>query len=41
MTSNSDDDFKLNDTWILWYHDPNDVNWEIKSYKQLICDLRP
>ena len=35
MTSNSDDDFKLNDTWVLWYHDPNDVNWEIKSYKQV------
>jgi hypothetical protein len=35
MTSNSNDDFKLNDTWVLWYHDPNDVNWEIKSYKQV------
>ena len=35
MTSNSNDDFKLNDIWVLWYHDPNDVNWEIKSYKQV------
>ena len=35
MTSNSEDELKLNDTWILWYHDPNDVNWEIKSYKQV------
>jgi len=26
-------ELKLNDTWILWYHDPNDVNWDIKSYK--------
>jgi translation initiation factor 4E len=34
MTSNNDE-LKLNDTWILWYHDPNDVNWEIKSYKTL------
>ena len=25
----------LNDSWILWYHDPNDVNWELKSYKQV------
>ena len=23
----------LNDTWILWYHDPNDLNWDISSYK--------
>jgi hypothetical protein len=26
---------KLNDTWILWYHDPNDLNWDIKSYKNV------
>ena len=23
----------LNDSWILWYHDPNDLNWDISSYK--------
>ncbi len=37
MTSNTDSQDKkqytLNDTWILWYHDPNDVNWAIESYK--------
>lgn len=26
---------KLNNSWILWYHDPNDLNWEIKSYKKV------
>ena len=24
---------RLHDEWILWYHDPNDTNWELKSYK--------
>ena len=23
---------QLNDTWILWYHDPNDLNWDISSF---------
>ena len=23
---------KLNDTWTLWYHLPNDTNWNIDSY---------
>ena len=23
----------LNDTWILWYHDPNDLNWDISIIK--------
>jgi len=27
------EDKALNDTWILWYHDPNDLNWDISSYK--------
>ena len=25
----------LNNKWILWYHDPLDTNWDIKSYKNL------
>jgi len=29
------DNLKLNDSWVLWYHDPNDVNWEISSYKSV------
>ena len=24
---------KLNDSWVLWYHNPNDTNWDISSYK--------
>ena len=24
---------KLNDNWVLWYHNPNDTNWDISSYK--------
>lgn len=28
-------DTKLNNKWILWYHDPLDTNWDIKSYKNL------
>ena len=27
------EDKTLNDSWILWYHDPNDLNWDIFSYK--------
>ena len=26
---------KINQKWILWYHDPLDTNWEITSYKNL------
>jgi hypothetical protein len=26
---------KLNNKWILWYHDPLDTNWDINSYKNL------
>jgi len=25
----------LNNTWILWFHDPNDSNWKINSYKKI------
>jgi hypothetical protein len=28
-------DTKLNNKWILWYHDPLDTNWDIRSYKNL------
>ena len=28
-------EIKLNNKWILWYHDPLDTNWDIKSYKKL------
>jgi len=26
---------RLNDKWILWYHDPNDTKWDINSYKKI------
>ena len=29
------EDKALNDTWILWYHDPLDTNWDLSSYKNL------
>lgn len=32
-------DCKLLDTWTLWAHLPNDVNWELNSYRQ-ICDIQ-
>ena len=32
-TNIESEDKLLNDTWILWYHDPNDLNWDISSYK--------
>ena len=25
----------LNDTWILWFHDPLDNNWKLNSYKKI------
>lgn len=25
-------DFKLNDTWVLWFHKVNDNNWNLNSY---------
>ena len=27
---------KLEYSWTLWYHDPDDKNWDINSYKKLI-----
>ena len=27
---------KLNNNWTLWFHDPNDSNWGIDSYKKII-----
>lgn len=26
---------RLNDGWVLWYHNPNDTNWDISSYNTL------
>ena len=26
---------KLNDGWVLWYHNPNDTNWDISSYNNI------
>ena len=26
----------LNTAWIIWYHNPNDKNWEIDSYKSIL-----
>ena len=26
---------KLNSKWVLWYHCPDDKNWDIKSYKNI------
>lgn len=26
---------RLTDTWVLWYHNPNDTNWSINSYKKM------
>ena len=28
-------DVFLNDNWTLYFHDPNDISWDIQSYKQL------
>lgn len=25
----------LNSTWVIWYHNPSDNNWEMSSYKKL------
>jgi len=25
----------LENTWILWYHDPDDTNWSLESYKKI------
>ena len=25
-------DYKLNNPWVIWYHNPSDNNWDIKSY---------
>ena len=25
----------LNSTWVIWYHNPSDNNWETSSYKKL------
>lgn len=29
------DKLQLNDTWVLWYHDPLNTNWDISSYKEI------
>ena len=26
---------KLNDTWTLWFHSNDDVNWDLNSYKKI------
>ena len=25
----------LDSTWVIWYHNPSDNNWETSSYKKL------
>ena len=25
----------LNSEWVLWYHDSNDKNWDLNSYKNI------
>ena len=25
----------LNSTWVIWYHNPSDNNWETSSYEKL------
>lgn len=32
MSNNS---HKLNNTWVIWYHNPSNNNWDIKSYENL------
>ena len=27
---------KLNSLWTLWYHNPNDSNWDLKSYNKVM-----
>jgi hypothetical protein len=27
---------KLNSRWVLWYHNPNDSNWDMKSYHKVM-----
>ena len=26
---------KLNSKWVLWYHDPENSNWDFKSYEKI------
>ena len=26
---------KLNSTWVVWYHNPCDINWDLDSYKSI------
>lgn len=28
--------YKLNSLWALWYHNPNDSNWDLSSYHKVI-----
>ena len=30
---------KLNDKWDLYYHLPNDSNWNLLSYKHIMKDI--
>lgn len=32
---NNDDDIFLNDTWMFYFHDPNNTEWTYDSYKQV------
>ena len=27
--------YKTNKTWVVWYHNPSDNNWSLKSYKNI------
>tara|TARA_B100001094_G_C18136833_1_gene775598 strand:+ start:863 stop:1483 length:621 start_codon:yes stop_codon:yes gene_type:complete len=28
-------DYKLHNSWVVWYHNPSDDNWDIKSYENV------
>ena len=30
-----ENDKNLNDNWVLWFHNPQDTNWTVDSYKKL------
>lgn len=35
ISQKEDDDIYLNDIWVLYFHDPNDSNWNMISYLNL------
>mgnify|MGYP001241003233 CR=1 FL=1 len=32
---NNTSQHRLNNTWVVWYHNPSDNNWDIKSYENV------